>query len=225
MIDPDQVEEVGRIYSRVWTLLVLNQLLAASAVGLVAGVVVFLLLGGSFGAYSLASAAVIALFAAKVMHILFSKPLLTISALSSYETDKGLEDCWEETRSMDGYAVRNFGRVEVIDRKDDELVFEVAYPRFMSHAAKRTIRCRRSEEKRLESMRVDLFVDGVFVGRDLIGVGRLGNKTVVEYETVYSTKQTLSEYFLYQLIGRYTPKIAKVLGYRKRKSQRNISFR
>jgi hypothetical protein len=201
----------------------LAQLLAGAVLAVMWLMVFSLLLGSSI--IMLVSSAVALWLTALAANFFFSRPLLTISALSSYETDKSVEDCWEEAKSMDGYGVRNFGHVEVVDRRDDELVFEVTYPRFMGQAAKRTVRCRRSGDKHPESMKIDIFVDDKHVGQDLIRIGRVGNKTVVEYETTYDAKQTPSDYLFYKLVGRYTPQIAKALGYRKRKSQRTISFR
>jgi hypothetical protein len=212
MIDPKQAEEVRKIFNRIRELVTLADLIIFGGIGMTLGYAVFIL-GLNNNVYVLTLVGFSALLMIMVVFGVLSKPLFKISTYGQYETDKSLEDCWEETKTMEPYTLSTMGDVRAIERKDDELSFEIVYHPFMSRIIKRTLRCTRSEDKYLESMKIDIYVDNKHAGQDKIKIKSINNKTIVEYDTTYTSQKSLSEYFAIKLIGHYNPQIMRAQGY------------
>jgi hypothetical protein len=163
---------------------------------------------------------IVFVFLAYVLLTLSSLPLFKGSAHSLYETNKSIEECWEEMKTLNRYTNIMFRHATIFDTKSDKQSLEMTFRPLLSR--KMTFRNSMSEEKFPESMTVDTYLNTKPMDQNRIKMKRVDDKTTVEIDTTYIRRIPLVSYSLLKLLN---PQVMAALGYSQKEYRTKISFR
>lgn len=228
MIEPKQVEEVKKICNKVKQRFWIIVYSASAVLGLIGAVLSSIIFNSLYGAHwDIRLEALGLVITLAIIIVVFFFLLLRIFKIKNhgvYETNKSIDECWEEQKNMEIYAVFTFSSTKILDRKDDELTLETSTRHIIGPVIKKTMRCKRTEENYPKSMKIDLYVDDKLMGQDKIRIMRIDNKTITEFDTEYMIKKNFLEYLLHRVYAYYNPQIMEKLGYVQKKYRLTLSL-